>query len=214
MKLNKQQIEKIKKNEPFFIKKFYPNLISWKELENLLNLRPFVNTQRFNSIPPETLQWNDIIWLTDLNCYPPNLLNEIINKKVCYIRDCSRVNKKINDFCNYLEGITNFPGDAHLYFSLNKEETNKEGFGMHKDKQDNLITASEGSFIIQIFSKKTPEKMDKPLMEEKMENGDAVYIPNEFFHCIKPLTKRLSVSFCFAPYGNIIYKQNRDWIKL
>jgi hypothetical protein len=214
MKFNKTQIKEIKNNKPFFIKNFYPNLISWKELENLLNLRPFVNAQRFHTIPSEKIQWNDTAWLSDLNCYPPNLLNEIINKKVCYISDSSRVNKKINNFCDYLENITKFPGDAHLYFSLNKKETNKKGFGIHKDTQDNVIIASEGSFIIQVFSKEKPDKKEKPLIEEEMKNGDAVYIPNQFYHCIKTLTKRLSVSFCVAPYANIKYKQNRNWIYL
>jgi len=214
MKFNKSQIKQIKNSKPFFIKNFYPNLISFKEIEHLLNLRPFVNAQRFHAIPPKKVQWTDTAWLTDVNCYPPNLINKIIKEKVCYIQDCSRVNKKINSFCDYLEKIINFPSDAHLYFSLNEKQTDKKGFGIHKDTQDNVIICSEGSFIIQVFSKETPTNKSKPLIEETMNNGDAVHIPNQFYHRIKPLSKRLSVSFCLAPYEKIEYAQNRDWIKL
>ncbi len=196
--------DKIKELKPFYIKNILPNLISWNEIETLLNLRPMVNDKRFNIVSNKKYKWKVGGWLSDHNSYPPDLINSEIKKYVCYINDCSRVNKKINNVCKELENILNMPTDAHIFFSLKEKETNLKGFGKHHDQQHNLIVCSEGQFIIKVYGDNCIEK--------EMNNGDAIFVPKNIDHEIIPLSKRLSVSFPIKTNSNFF--QSRKWINL
>lgn len=214
MNFLKEDIDNIKKEIPFFKKNFCEKLFNWQDLENLLNLRPFVNIDRFHIVPLyDRLEWNDTAWLSDANSYPPNVINDYIKKSVCYFSDSSRVNQKINNFCNTLENITQWPTDAHIYFSLKEKNTLREGFGIHNDIQHNIIVAVEGKIKVSIFSKILPKKDETPIIEQIMENGDCVYVPKDYFHCVSSIEKRISISFPMASYSEI-KKQDRLWIKL
>ena len=61
---------KIKNFEPFFERNLVSDIYSLKEFENLLNLRPFMNRERFIPSTDEKLTWNDCNWLTDSNSMP------------------------------------------------------------------------------------------------------------------------------------------------
>jgi hypothetical protein len=206
--MNNTLLNNIKNCIPFVERNVLHNLFSWNELESLLNLRPFVNSARLHILSNVEYKWSSSIWLTDINTYPPNLLNEEIKKYVCYIQDCSRVNKNINDICSILENHCKWPADAHIFFSYKEAHTDLTGFGIHKDEQPNLITCVDGKIQAKIWSE---NKNGEPVIDTILNKGDVVYIPNNVYHQIIPLTKRISISF---PMNiNHTLTQERDWIK-
>jgi hypothetical protein len=207
--ISKNLIHHIKSLLPYTEKNALKNLFSWSELELLLNQRPFMNDKRFHIMSNIKYEWPLAGWLTDSNTYPPNIIQKEIKKYVCYIRDCSRVNKIINDVCTNLEQHTNWPVDAHIFFSLQEPETNTKGFGIHKDNQHNVITCVEGSMIAKVWS---TEQNGEPVINTTLQSGDVVFVPANVYHQIIPLTKRLSVSFPMAHYDKSF--QERDWITL
>jgi len=203
-------LEKYKKNiknkEIFFAKNVAPDLFKWNELEFLLNLRPFVSDSRLTIISHKAYRWLDTSgWLTDVNTYPAHILDKEIRRHVCYLRDCSRVNEKINNLCSELEKITRMPTDAHIYFSMKEKYTDVSGFSRHNDQNYNLIICSEGTMQIQVWEGEKEHKFE-------LENGDVVFIPKEVDHQINPHSKRISVSFAMS--NNSKTMQTRDWIKL
>jgi hypothetical protein len=202
-------LNNIKNLIPFVERNVLHNLFSWNELESLINLRPFINDARLHISSNKKYEWISAGWLTDINSYPPTLLNEEIKKYVCYIRDCSRVNKTINDFCKTIEEHCNWPTDAHIFFSYKEAHTDLKGLGMHKDKQHNLIVCVDGTMQAKVWSKNDNEE---PIIDTILNKSDVVYIPAETYHQIIPLTKRISISFPMAPYDKTF--QERDWIKL
>jgi hypothetical protein len=206
--LSNDILKNIQSLQPFTKTNVLTNLLSWKELESLLNLRPFVNHQRFNIMSNKKYEWSKSSWLTDVNTYPPNLLNEEIKKYVCFLIDCSRVNKYINNVCKTIEDYCKWPVDAHIFFSYKEAHTDLKGFGVHKDKQHNLIVCIDGSMTAKVWQ----DKDLKPIIDVTLNKGDVVFVPAEVYHQIIPLTKRISISFPMAHYENTF--QERDWIEL
>ena len=179
-------------------------LFTFKELEVLLNLRPFLNTKRF--IPcnnTKKYSWTNNHWVTDDNCWPISVIKEHVKNCSCYLKDSSRANKKINDVANKLEKKFKKSVDCHIYFSLHK---NVEHFKKHKDKRHNVIVVSEGSIQVEVFSKIKKEKI--------LNTGDFVYIPAQVYHKLTPLTsKRISCSFAIeGPVEGIC--EEREWITI
>ena len=180
-------------------------LFTFKELESLLNLRPFTNNKRFvtTASKERKFEWRNNCWATDLNCWPISLIEKLIKKGTCYLADSSRANKKINDVANELEKKFDTPVDCHIYFSLHKGSTS---FDKHKDGAHNFIVACEGEVKFEIFSNKKITK--------KLKTGDYVYIPAGVYHRAVPLTdKRISCSFAIKiPLGGI--KEERTWLRI
>lgn len=191
--------------KPFHKKWAIPNIYTWEELESLINLRPFVNDKRFVWKSTEKYKWNAGGWLTDLNSWPPDKLQKIIDNNVCYLRDASRANYKINKVCTELEQIFHAPADAHIYFNKNTREMNYDGLGRHNDTQHNLITLAQGKIEIKVWD-------DYNENIYKLEEGDVVFIPKGIDHQIISNDSRISVSFCIA--GGPDFMQERDWITL
>ena len=54
-------------------------LFTFKELETLLNLRPFTNNKRFifTKLPDRTFEWHNNCWATDQNCWPISLIKKL-----------------------------------------------------------------------------------------------------------------------------------------
>ena len=212
------QLEECK---PCYLGNVFPKIFSWEELERLLNLRPFVNTRRLRVIDDEGYSWNDQAWLTEANTFPPSLLNNILKRKVCYLSDCSRVNKEINSICGELEDLfLNSAADAHIYFTV--ANTMEGGFGIHWDYSHNLIVQVEGNtrFLLwdvyaqQGETKRVVESLDQdPLVDVTLNPGDAIFVPMRSYHQAISQTKRLSVSFPIS-FDNELSSQDRKWIEL
>ena len=64
-------IKDIKENE-FSFGSIKEKLLTFKELETLLNLRPFTNDKRFIFIKSRDrkFRWSNNCWATDVNCWP------------------------------------------------------------------------------------------------------------------------------------------------
>jgi len=180
-------------------------LFTFKELETLLNLRPFTNNRRFITTRPteRRFEWENNCWATDRNCWPISLIEKLTREGTCYLLDCSRANKKINDTADKLEKKFNTPVDCHIYFSLHKGSTS---FSKHKDRAHNFIVACEGEIEFEIFLNKKITK--------KLKTGDYVYIPAGVYHRAVPLTdKRISCSFAIkTPLGGI--REERKWLRI
>ena len=201
--ISDNDLNTIKQLQPFYFKNILPDLVTWQEIEQVVNFRPVVNNKRFHILSDEDYSWPANGWLTDYNTYPADIINSEIKKHVCYIQDCSRINKKINNVCEQLEKTLKIPADAHIFFSL-KETENKKGFGKHNDTQHNLIVCVDGSFNMKVYGDE--------IIEKTMNNGDAMFVPKEVDHEIIPMSKRLSVSFPMAPHHHFF--QTREWVNL
>jgi hypothetical protein len=222
-------IEKILKGDPFFQAGAFPTMFTWKELEILLNLRPFLNPNRIHVLSQKAYKWDSPIWLTDKNSFPTSLLKQELEKYVCFIQDCSKVNKKVNDVCKAIEDATGIPLDMHIYFSLiedvNKVNT-RHGFGIHRDTIDVMIIQSEGRSRFRLWGKDIVDTDISlwpdndmpavPIIDEIMTPGSTVYIPRGCWHQQLSQGKRMSLSFAFAsePALNETQFEDRSWLSL
>lgn len=212
-------IKELVAKKPFFMKNKLNNIFSWGELENLLNLRPFVNINRFTVLSDKTFRWAKQAWMSDVDSFSPTVLDYAINKYVCYFNDCSRVNEKINNICYDIENTLNYPTDAHIYFAANDEC--QQGFPPHWDWSHNLIVQVEGTTQFLLWDvvatgdeERTTEKIDKePIFDVTMEPGDIIFVPAKYWHQAISLTKRLSISFPSNPNENS-EPQERYWLRL
>ena len=214
----RKQILEVK---PCYFPQAFPKIFSWNELENLLNLRPFVNNKRFKVIDSSGYSWENQAWLTDINTFPPTLLQEILKSNHCYFSDSSRVNESVNSICGELENM--FFGsavDAHIYFTA--AETTEGGFGIHWDFSHNLIVQIEGStrFLLWDYyaDENTSDRVAEslpvdPVYDVVLNPGVAVFVPLRSYHRALSQSKRLSVSFPIS-FGNGCSSQDRHWIKL
>ena len=180
-------------------------LFTFKELEFLLNLRPFTNVERF--IPcnnTKKYHWDNSPWCTDNNCWPASVIKKQIKNSTCYLKDSSRVNKNINSLADKLEKKFNYPVDCHIYFSLNE---NAKSFKKHKDKRPNLIVGCEGKTQFKIF-------YNNKIIKKILNKGAYIFIPAGVYHEAVALTeKRISCSFAFHPLKNQ-FLEDRKWIQI
>ena len=212
---------KILELKPCYLPKSFPKIFSWNELENLLNLRPFVNNKRFQIIGGQNYSWENQTWLSDVDTFPPSLVETEIKKNHCYLSDASRANKKINQICKELEKtFIDCGADAHIYFTLS--DNLDGGFGIHWDHSHNLIVQVEGStrFLLwdhyadQNETNRTEQSLSiDPVYDVTLHQGDAIFVPLRSYHCALSQTKRLSISFPIC-YNSSISQQDRHWIKL
>lgn len=195
--------------QPKFQRNFYPNLLSWSELEFLINVRPLMSQDRVKVLVNKNIEfeWDCPVWQLDKNTYPPTLLRHLLNKYVCYFHDMSRATKKINNVCNELEKQYNRQTDAHIYLCRNTK-LKKHPFGKHYDQSDNVIIQCEGVTNFKVW-----DINDKLIFDVDMKNGDAIWIPMHYPHLATSKTKRLSVSFpiCDKP---IQAEHDRAWVTL
>ena len=212
--------KRVNDNTAFYEKDILKNIFSWKELETLLNLRPFISSSRFNFISKDYHMWPNQAWLSDNNTWPASKLNEVINSCVCYLTDCSRVNKEINDVCSIIEKETGYPTDAHIYFSLVDDEDKKKGFEHHWDYSHNLILQVEGQTNFKVWNEifsgddnRNPLPKTSPVLDVTMKSGDVIFIPKGMLHQAIPLSKRVSISFPMMTDSKH-KSQDRTWIKL
>jgi len=180
-------------------------LFTFKELETLINLRPFTSLKRFHSTDPNKFkyEWKNSFWASEPDCWPISIIDKRTREYSCYLSDCSRANKKINDMANKLEKKFKSPVDCHIYFSIyNKTKS----FEKHKDRAHNFIVACEGKIKFEIFLEKKITK--------KLKTGDYVFIPAGVYHRAIPLTeKRISCSFPIKlPLNGFI--EERKWLKI
>lgn len=219
--MNKRIVKCIESNLPGYFKNSFDQLLRWKDVERLLNLRPFINPSRFESVNKreKMLQWPTRDWLSDKTCYPPDVIQDVVKNNTCLLYDCSRVSKKINSICNELEKITGRSADAHIYFTVNK---NNPSFNIHNDISDNLIVQVYGESNIKVWNETSNTKYrqsseistslnDTPTIDVTLKPGDAIYVPKFYWHQVIALTKRMSVSFPISATSN---KQERYWISI
>ena len=202
-------IANIKSNTPFYKSDCLKNIFSLKEFENLVNLRPFINNKRFiiATANQNEYRWNREAWLSDVNTWPSSLLSDVLKNECIYIIDCSKVNRKVNAVCNFFEKNFNWPTDAHIFYSNNKNE--KNSLGKHNDKSNNLILQIEGESSLKVWSKN-----DDLIIDEKMKPNDVVFVPKGINHHVIGLTKRLSISFPMNISSKAYPPQDRTWIEL
>ncbi len=193
----------IKSFEPHFGES-KKNLFTFKELENLLNLRPFINDKRFVIPGDSQYNWKGYGWQTEKNAWPISSIKDVLKTRTAYIRDCGRANKEINQICFELEKTFERPVDCHIYFSFKK---NMIGFDKHKDLSDNYIVLCQGKLKVEVWE-------DNKKIEKVMKPGDYVFVPRGIYHRITPLSnKRLSCSFPITHTDNKFFDE-REWLTL
>lgn len=206
-------LEKFEKKEPFLFKDLFPKLVSWKDLELLINLRPFMSDKRVRILGPESYNWYASEWTTDPDTFPASLLATELKKYVFYIKECSRINQQVNDLCKEIEKALNTPIDVHLYFSLTEQPIGtKHGFGIHKDRIDVIIIQSEGISKFKLWHPQCNPTQTTPQIDEVLETGSIVYIPAGYYHEVHAQSKRISLSFAFGNKNGGM--EDRHWISL
>ena len=207
----------LKKEKPALFKGAVQDLFSWDELENLLNLRPFVNADRMKTVKDSPYSWQRQAWMTDVNCFPPSLLDNVIRENLCLLIDASRANYKINTVCRQLEET--FMGgasDAHIYFTLSN--TVEDTFGIHWDFSHNLIVHIAGETHFRAWdlwssqNRNVDSLPENPVIDTMLSPGDAVFVPKHYYHCAQSKSKRLSISFPVS-FGDDLSAQDRHWIR-
>lgn len=221
MYITKQIRREILEIKPCLFPNAFPKIFSWDELQRLINLRPFVNNKRFKIIESKGYNWDHQAWLSDMNTFPPSLLETELRKYHCYFSDSSRVNEQINQICNELENtFANSAVDAHIYFTI--ADNLNGGFGIHWDYSHNLIVQVEGNtrFLLwnhyadnSVTDRVTESLPVDPLYDVILNPGDAIFVPLRSYHRALSQTKRLSVSFPIS-FGNDAPSQDRHWVKL
>jgi ribosomal protein L16 Arg81 hydroxylase len=218
MNIPQNVINEIKLTKPAFFKGVFDKFFTWKDLENLLNLRPFVNADRCKIINQKTYNWQRQTWMSDVNTFPPSILDTEIRQFHCYLSDASRANEKTNAICAELEQtFSGGASDAHIYFNL--AETPDNGFGIHWDFSHNLIVQMEGQSKFQVWDdtvvgdRNVTFLSEQPIIDVVMEPGDAVFVPLNVYHQATSMSKRLSISFPIS-FNNETATQERHWIKI
>lgn len=222
MTLNQKHILKqsLEFGIPIVHKNFINDLLDPIHFENLINLTPFTNALRFlPTWSTPTYTWDIPDWSSGNDHYPVSLIEHFLDKGICYIKDCSRVNKKINNICSILEQESNLPVDAHIYFSKLIEK--EKSFGVHKDEAHNFVIQVQGISHWQIGSKKY-ENTDRNLtdfldddilkVDTEIEPGDMIFVPSGYYHKAKSLSKRISISFPIPTDINSGICEERHWI--
>ena len=219
--INDDTIKLIKKNLPkskpfYFQNGITTKIFSWKELEFLLNFRPFLTDKRIHLINGEKpYSWAHQAWLTDQTTFPPSLLGNEIQKRGFYFQDASRANKKINSICKQIENEFEMDCDAHIFFNLSNSL--EGGFGIHFDSSHNIIVQIEGKSELKVWEGiadgNSEKPTNKPTIHKILNPGDAVFVPMKVWHSIESKTKRLSISFPFR-FDSQLKCQDRTWIKL
>ena len=195
-------------------KNYCPDLLTWKELEYLINIRPLLSDNRVRVLNKKRYQWTNSSWSKDPNCWPSALLRSIMEETVCYLSDMSRCTKKVNDFAHKLEKEYSLSHDAHVYVCLNPNLDHP--FGIHFDDNDNAIVQCEGITNFKVWDRVEGKNhshlsMDKsPLVDVDMNPGDAIFIPRNFPHLATSKTRRLSVSFPCATTDSF---EERGWVE-
>ena len=205
---------------PKFEKGYCPDLLSWKELSNILNIRPLMSASRVKVFIKESRIWQNNHWCSDANCYPSGVLEQVIEESgVCAFIDMSRSTEKINEFAKNLEDEYDQEVDAHIYLCRNLKI--KHPFGIHFDTSDNVIVQCEGETNFKVWDiikdKSAPSSnmsiTDTPLLDVDMKKGDAIWIPKYYPHLATSNTQRLSVSFPFNRKIDNTRREDRHWIK-
>ena len=205
---------------PKLEKGYCPDLLSWKELSNILNIRPLMSASRVKVFIKESRIWQNNYWCSDANCYPSGVLEQVIEESgVCAFVDMSRSTEKINEFAKNLEDEYDQEVDAHIYLCRNLKI--KHPFGIHFDTSDNVIVQCEGETNFKVWDiikdKSAPSSnmsiTDTPLLDVDMKKGDAIWIPRYYPHLATSNTQRLSVSFPFNRKIDNTRREDRHWIK-
>lgn len=212
----------LKKFEPRFVKNYCKNLLSWEDIERIINTRPLITNERFSSFCGKQYNWNNDVWTTEPNSFPPSVTKQCINNGVSVIVDSSRFDRRLNDFCKNLEETYGRPTDSHIYMCKNIHE--EHPFGIHFDYNHNVIVQCEGQSHFNVWNEVIDKEqnntkmniIDKPILDVIMSPGDAIWIPAFYPHLVSSKTNRMSVSFpIVAKYNTNGYVfQEREWIKL
>ena len=210
-----------------YVKNYHPNLFSWIELADLINIRPLLTQERVKLLDPENrfFQWYTNGWIKDKNTYPPSLIKCLLEEMVIYFVDMSRATKKINKFASSIEDQYKCHVDAHIYVC--RDPKIEHPFAAHFDISHNVIVQCEGKTNFKVWEKVEDHKVkkqihlniskEKPILDVIMETGDALWIPKYYPHQAISLTPRLSVSFPFVNDENGTHEQSfedRNWITL
>lgn len=206
--------------------------LDWADLELIINLSPFVNTERFKAINMnEPMHWQVNAWSTDDSSIPATEMRKLLKDYTCYIKDCSRLSKMINECVNDIEEIWKAPADAQVFFNLHD---NDRSFGVHFDNNHNFIIQCEGESVMRVWDTElTPDdhkyrnvdcvegknrlkeiEESKPVIDHIMKPGDLVYVPAHKYHQYIANQKRLSLSIPVATYEDFNLRHDRDWISL
>ena len=145
--------------KPYFKKNYCPNLFTWKEFEYLLNIRPLMTNRRVRILSPVSYKWDNAASSLDKNCYPPSLLQDLLEKYNCYFIDMSRATEKINNFSRDIDNTFKKQCDAHVYMCRNPNLNHP--FGVHYDLVPNIIIQCEGQTRFKVWDKEKKTTLEK-----------------------------------------------------
>ena len=210
-----------------YVENYCPNLLTWKEFADLINIRPLLTQERVKLLDPKKriFKWYTHGWMKDVNTYPPSLIRALLDEIVIYFSDMSRSTKNINDFASFLEDQYERHIDAHIYVC--RDPNIEHPFAAHFDMQHNVIVQCEGKTNFKVWKEVEDHSIEKqiqldmsneePILDVIMEVGDAIWIPRYYPHQAISLTPRLSVSFPFSDNENTSHEksfEDRNWINL
>ena len=175
-----------------YVENYCPNLLTWKEFADLINIRPLLTQERVKLLDPKKriFKWYTHGWMKDVNTYPPSLIRALLDEIVIYFSDMSRSTKNINDFASFLEDQYERHIDAHIYVC--RDPNIEHPFAAHFDMQHNVIVQCEGKTNFKVWKEVEDHSIEKqiqldmsneePILDVIMEVGDAIWIPRYYPH--------------------------------
>lgn len=211
-------LNNLKDEKPVLLPNALNGIFSWNELVNALNLRPFVSASRMKTLKDIPYSWQNQAWLSDINTFPPSLLDKVVKENVCVLIDSSRVSFNLNEICNQLEEHFKLgAADAHIFFTLS--ENIDQGYGIHWDPSHNLIVQVEGTSTIKIWDEwsvrnRAVESLEKaPVIDTVLNPGDVAFVPKNYYYKHSITSKAMTICFPVI-FNEECGKQERYWIKL
>ena len=202
------KIDLVNNDEPIVIKNFLPSpekLLSWEDVENVLNFRRF-RWEIFNGSSKVELPQEQNNYLPPY--YSKNVLQSYIKEgKTFIIINYSLYNLYTKIICSEIENLFPVTTDMHVYGSKGNTSSS---FPYHCDRPANFILQTYGECEWKVFSN-TPSSLmietyrdpDVNKLNLKLHTtltpGDMLYIPSRFYHAAFPKTPRLSVSIPCIP---------------
>lgn len=214
----KDAVASIERGIPLFIKNAFPRVLTVDEINNYLSNKPAITVDRLTHAfeLENDIEWKKCYWDTNVNEVPVKAINGLLDQGQISIKECSRINKNINELCKEIESDGKYDADMHVFLDKNISS----GLGVHKDSQNNIIIQIDGTTKWRVGSKIYNDSIrnltkfyDEDILsiDVVMEPGDMIVIPKEMFHEAKSLTKRISASICFREHDIQYDRYDRNW---
>ena len=203
-----KEVDLIHNDQPILLKNFIPNtenLLSWKDVENVLNSYIFY-WEIFDGFKKIDLPQENSHYLPSYFSKKP-IQSYIKDGKTFIIGKYSIYNSYTKNLCSEIENLFPVTTEMHVYGSKGNKASS---FHHHFDLPSNFIIQTYGECEWKVYSNSPSsliqESNPNPNISQldlklhtTLKPGDMLYIPSKFYHAAFPNQPRLSISIPCYP---------------